>query len=190
MAFWKRNQDTVAQLRQSLPELKSEKGQHYGEILSGLYTARIQEFAARVSKERAKSKQKPAKSGGGTASKSAPEEKQVGKLKPAKKEKVETAPFQKGPRRIRDKDHLEFITTRNCVICGRCPSQAHHIRYAQPRALGRKVSDEWTIPLCAIHHRALHDVGDEETWWNQQKLDPLKEAERLWQMNHKRRRVG
>ncbi len=68
------------------------------------------------------------------------------------------------PRRVRDKDHLRYVASQPCLVCGRSPGHAHHIRYAQPRAMGRKVSDEWTVPLCATHHRALHTVGDEEKW--------------------------
>lgn len=47
--------------------------------------------------------------------------------------------------------------------------------------MGRKVSDEWVVALCANHHRAMHDVGDEEGWWKQRRIDPVSEAERLWQ---------
>ena len=71
------------------------------------------------------------------------------------------------PRRVRDKEHLRFVANLPCLFCGRSPSQLHHIRYAQPRALGRKVSDQWVVPLCALHHRALHDHGNEAQWWKQ-----------------------
>jgi hypothetical protein len=47
--------------------------------------------------------------------------------------------------------------------------------------MGSKVSDEWTIPLCVTHHRALHDVGSEEAWWTERGIDAKAEAERLWQ---------
>ena len=87
------------------------------------------------------------------------------------------------PRRIRDKDHLKFVAQQPCLVCGRQPCDAHHLRFAQPRALGRKVSDEFTVPLCRTHHRALHDVGDEERWWSDQHLDPLSVATRLWRTN-------
>ena len=83
-------------------------------------------------------------------------------------------------RRIRNKEHLRFVASQSCLICGRSPSHAHHIKFAQPRAMGRKVSDEWAVPLCYIHHRALHDRGDEKAWWEQNKIDPIKEADRLW----------
>ena len=57
------------------------------------------------------------------------------------------------PRRLRDKLHREFVAAQPCVVCGRQPSDAHHLRFTQPRALGRKVSDEFTVPLCRMHHR-------------------------------------
>ncbi len=85
------------------------------------------------------------------------------------------------PRRIRDKDHLRYVASQPCLVCGRSPGHAHHIRYAQPRAMGRKVSDAWTVPLCATHHRALHTVGDEERWWKERQVDPIIHAEQLWQ---------
>jgi hypothetical protein len=50
-------------------------------------------------------------------------------------------------RRVRDKDHLRFVSTQPCLICGRTPADPHHLRFAQSRALGRKVSDEWVVAL-------------------------------------------
>jgi hypothetical protein len=84
------------------------------------------------------------------------------------------------PRRLRDKDHLTFVATRPCTICGRRPSDAHHLRFAQPRALGRKVSDEFTVPLCRLHHREAHQAGNEARWWSNHRVDPLTIAESLW----------
>ena len=63
------------------------------------------------------------------------------------------------PKRIRCKEHLRFVASQPCVICGRLPSHAHHIRYAQSRGLSLKVSDEFTVPLCAIHHQHIHTTG-------------------------------
>jgi hypothetical protein len=85
------------------------------------------------------------------------------------------------PKRIRCKEHLRFVAAKACIICGRSPSHAHHVRYAQPRGLSLKVSDEFTVPLCAIHHNELHGVGKEEDWWRARKIDPLKVARSLWQ---------
>jgi hypothetical protein len=84
-------------------------------------------------------------------------------------------------RRIRDMRHLEFVTTQPCRVCGRHPCEAHHLRFAQPRALGRRVSDEFTVPLCRIHHDEIHRRGDEVAWWASINLDPLPTAHRLWQ---------
>jgi hypothetical protein len=65
-------------------------------------------------------------------------------------------------------------------VCGRAPTEAHHIRFAQPRALGRKVSDEYTVPVCRLHHRDLHSYGDEASWWAGVGIDPLPIALELW----------
>ena len=67
--------------------------------------------------------------------------------------------------RLRDKKHCKFVSRQPCIVCGRTPTEAHHLRFAQPRALGRKVSDEYTVPVCRIHHRELHRYGDEVSWW-------------------------
>jgi ERF superfamily len=84
------------------------------------------------------------------------------------------------PRRYRNRDHLRFVMQQPCLLCGRKPSDAHHIRFVQPRALGRKASDEFSVPLCRSHHRAVHRAGDEKAWWEQAGIDPIKVARKLW----------
>jgi len=81
------------------------------------------------------------------------------------------------PRRQRDRDSSPC---RPAFVCGRRPSDAHHLRFAQSAALGRRVSDEFTVPLCRLHHRALHRCGDEAAWWAEQQLEPLAVAQQLW----------
>jgi DNA recombination protein Rad52 len=81
--------------------------------------------------------------------------------------------------RSKDPKHLKYVGRRPCLVCGSRPSQAHHILFAQPRAMGRKVGDEWAVPLCTRHHRSLHDFGDERGWWKGFGIDPLEEAKRL-----------
>ena len=88
------------------------------------------------------------------------------------------------PKRLRDKAHLKFVASQPCVICERQPCDPHHIRFAQPRAIGLKVSDEFTVPLCRGHHRELHQAGNEATWWKNRKTDPLKIARGLWEQTH------
>jgi hypothetical protein len=88
------------------------------------------------------------------------------------------------PKRLRSKEHLRFVAKDPCLICGRAPSHAHHVRFAQPRGLGLKVSDEFTVPLCAIHHHENHATGDERKWWQEHKIDPLEAARTLWRKSH------
>jgi hypothetical protein len=88
------------------------------------------------------------------------------------------------PRRIRDRDHIRQIMRQPCLICGRRPSDPHHLRFAQSRALGRKVSDEFTVPLCRTHHREIHDCHDEGGWWQNSGIDPLAAARTLWLETH------
>jgi len=84
------------------------------------------------------------------------------------------------PRRYRNKEHLRYVTLQPCLMCARKPSDAHHLRFVQPRALGRKVSDEFAVPLCRIHHREAHRASDERAWWKAAGIDPLKIARKLW----------
>ena len=88
------------------------------------------------------------------------------------------------PKRRRDKLHLRFVASQPCLVCGRHPSDPHHVRFAQSRALGLKVSDEFTVPLCRSHHRALHQSSDEVAWWQRLKIDPLSSALQYWQQTH------
>jgi hypothetical protein len=83
-------------------------------------------------------------------------------------------------RRYRDKAHIKFVASRSCLVCGRKPCDPHHLRFAQVRALGRKVSDEFTVPLCRLHHRELHRSRNESLWWKKFGLDPIKIAAQLW----------
>jgi ERF superfamily len=88
--------------------------------------------------------------------------------------------------RLRDKEHCKFVARQACVVCGRAPAEAHHLRFAQPRALGRKVSDEFTVPVCRLHHRELHRYGDEASWWAGVHVDPLPIALELWRRSRSR----
>ncbi len=250
-SFWQRNLVTIAMLRRNLPDLKTEKGEHYAEILTSLYKQQMRvvweeekayERRARELAERNEARERldqgplgaqeteqqslaPEKAPEGRNDKvpetnhSQPSEPQgtsgadlvrqshrnggvpepstaiaadvspKGRAKnPAKGDDANGAPGHvdktklpiSAPRRIRDKEHLRYVALQPCIICGRSPGQAHHLRIAQPRALGRKVSDEWTVPLCSTHHRALHSVGDEERWWKEKGIDPIAHAVRLW----------
>ncbi len=90
-------------------------------------------------------------------------------------------------KRIRDRAHLQFVATQPCLICGREPTQAHHLRFAQPRAMGLKVSDEFTVPLCVTHHDQLHRTGNEQAFWARHGVrEPLRHAAKLWKLSHQK----
>jgi len=159
--LWMRNSVSVAQLRTLCPDLRTTQGTHYGDILDRLYQEQLQRL----------------KLPGGAQEQGGAREEGGGSI-----DKSELA--LSTPKRHRDEAHRKFVGAQPCLICGRSPAQAHHLRFAQPRSMGSKVSDEYTVPLCAIHHRALHDDGPEEMWWEAHGTDVLKEAERLWRESH------
>jgi hypothetical protein len=88
-------------------------------------------------------------------------------------------PLRKEMRR-RNKAHLAFVAAQPCLVCQRSPCDAHHLKFAQPRSLGRKVSDEFTVPLCRDHHHQLHRHGNEMAWWANLQIAPIKAANALW----------
>lgn len=84
------------------------------------------------------------------------------------------------PTRRRNKAHLTFVASQPCLVCQRTPCDAHHLKFAQPKALGRKVSDEFTVPLCREHHHDLHRHGNELAWWANLNIAPLAIAREFW----------
>ena len=100
-------------------------------------------------------------------------------------EKIEkSGPARPEPRRARDREHVKFVAGQPCLVCGRRPADSHHLRFAQSRALGRRVSDEFTVPLCRGHHREVHRCGDEAAWWGKVGVEPLRVANALWRETH------
>ncbi len=249
-SFWQRNLVTIAMLRRNLPDLKTDKGEHYADILTSLYKeqmraiwkeAKADELRARglasgnEARERLDEGPLTAQETGqlSSAPETTPEvqnNRRAPEVKHAKSDKqqdpsvrqleqgghksgseaepsaaidvdkirAQRAESRNGggavvagrvdktslsistPRRIRDKEHLRYVASQPCTICGRSPGHAHHLRFAQLKALGRKVSDEWTVPLCVTHHRAVHGVGNEKQWWTEKGIDPIAHAVRLW----------
>jgi ERF superfamily/Protein of unknown function (DUF968) len=91
-----------------------------------------------------------------------------------------TVTFIAKPLRERNREHLKFVASQPCLVCSRTPSDAHHVKFAEQRAMGRKVSDKYTVPVCRLHHRELHRLGDERVWWVKHGIDPLAIAATLW----------
>jgi hypothetical protein len=92
--------------------------------------------------------------------------------------------------RHRNQEHLRFVRVQPCLVCAKQPSDPHHLSFAQPRALGRKVSDEYTVPLCRAHHRELHRATKEIPWWHSHGIAPLAVAEALWQKSQSGRALN
>jgi hypothetical protein len=59
-------------------------------------------------------------------------------------------------RRIRDREHVKSVAKQPCLVCGRRPTDAHH----------------------------LHRCGDEAAWWNNMGIDPTEAARVLWLKTH------
>jgi hypothetical protein len=105
----------------------------------------------------------------------------TGAVEPRKRGRIDKSVLKFGElRRYRSKAHLRFVAQHACLICGRKPSDPHHLRFMQPRGLGLKVSDEFTVPLCRVHHRAVHRIANEQSWWVAAGIDPATTAHRLW----------
>jgi hypothetical protein len=155
-ALWTRNAALVQSLREHRPDLMTKKGLHYTLVLEHVFEQQLNRLTSQNG----------------------------GDPPPPAMTVDKSALALAAPRRIRDEGHLAFVASLPCLVCGRAPSHAHHLRFAQLRALGRKVSDEWVVPLCNLHHRALHDEGNEEAWWGRHGIDALTQAERLWQARH------
>ena len=149
--IWGRNLSTVDHLRRAWPEMKTSNGTHYADLLQKLYDQTLERLSIAA----------------------------IAGFRPVERAQQNELAFA-APKRLRDPEHLRHVASLPCLICARMPSHAHHLRFAQPRALGSKVSDEWTVPLCFTHHRALHDAGNEELWWQVHAVDAKAEAERLW----------
>jgi DNA recombination protein Rad52 len=154
-ALWHLNETTLKIIRERHRELVDRAGAHYTAVFARLCRERVKELenaTKHVTPDAARS--------------SAGVDKSVLAIA--------------APKRIRDKDHLRFVATQPCLVCGRLPAQAHHLKFVQPRARGLKTSDEWVVPLCAVHHRELHDRGDERSFWESRSIDAEGAAQKLW----------
>jgi hypothetical protein len=107
---------------------------------------------------------------------------EVNQTQPATTKAYTAVPLTK-PSRKRNKAHLAFVASQPCLVCQRSPCDAHHLKFAQPQALGRKVSDEFTVPLCRKHHHDLHKHGNEAAWWANLQIAPVDTAKELWRTN-------
>jgi DNA recombination protein Rad52 len=164
------NQDVIARLRTEVPQLKTARGVHYADILERLVKDRLEALKA------------PPQTNG--VSITLPS---LGSLRPSRitqGPRIDKSLLPIGiERRLRDHGHLQFVGSCTCLVCGRLPSHAHHLTFAQKRGLSMKVSDEFTVPLCAVHHDELHRSGSEQAWWQAKGIDPETFAKDLWKQS-------
>lgn len=166
LGAWRdQNRAPMEQLRKEMPHLKTKRGTHYSDILNQLIERRIEEeievAPAPGDVDEPKGPLAPSKITGG--------------------ERIDKSVLFLGTeRRVRDKAHLKNLNAEPCLICARQPSHAHHLTFAQRRGLSQKVSDEFVVPLCALHHGELHRSGSEREWWEKAGVDPLPIAQALW----------
>jgi hypothetical protein len=172
-ALTDRNKEGVARLRTDAPALRTAKKVHYADILERLIKDRLAPVPG------------PTNGNGheapGLADVVSPS------LSPSRPSRIGAGPrIDKSTlalateRRLRDKSHLKFVAMQPCLICGREPSQAHHLTFCQKRGLSLKVSDEFTVPLCGLHHDELHRSGAEREWWEKHHINPEPIAAELW----------
>ena len=57
------------------------------------------------------------------------------------------------PVRERDRNHLRFVASQPCLVCGRSPCDAHHIKYWSK---GGDTSVDNAVLLCRHHHTLIH----------------------------------
>jgi DNA recombination protein Rad52 len=153
------NKKGLARLRSEAPSLQTSRNVHYADILERLIKDRLQPDAAVL-----------------TPITPPPPPSRIGPGPRIDKSRLMLAT----DRRLRDKSHLKFVAMRPCLVCGREPSQAHHLTFCQRRGVSLKVSDEFTVPLCGLHHDELHRFGSERQWWENHNLDPEPIAAELW----------
>jgi DNA recombination protein Rad52 len=168
LALWyAQNMGQIGRLREEKPSLKSPKGEHYADILERLIIERLS--ATPLESQDHGSSPSPTNAAA-----------EASKIGPGPR--IEKASLQIGTqRRYRDKAHLRTVSGMPCLVCGQEPSHAHHLKFAQSHGLAQKVSDEFVVPLCALHHDELHRAGAERDWWREKGLDPLPIALELWQ---------
>ena len=161
-ALWQTNEETLKAIRDAHPHLTDQHGAHYTAVFAKLCKARVTEILA------GREATTPVSATPSTS--------------PANGARIDKSVLAIGaPKRIRDREHLKYVASQPCLICGRQPAQAHHLTFAQPRARDLKTSDEWVVPLCALHHRELHDRGNERVYWEDKGIDVESAAKELWE---------
>jgi len=186
LAAWQqRNASVIDHLRSLAPGLKTQRGEHYADVLERLFRSKLDSAGDDATTDRKETMNGQPVTTDEVAPLSPPFPMAPSRI--ASGPRIDKAALTyRTVRRLRDKAHLRLVANLGCLVCGRRPCHAHHVRHAQPRGLSQKVSDEFVVPLCFLHHRALHDSRSEELWWHDRGIDPLPISERLWAESHSR----
>jgi DNA recombination protein Rad52 len=185
--LWHQNEDTLKAIREAHPHLTDQHGAHYTAVFAKLCKARISEILSRGEAPPSATRETPSLTAGEILARATAPSLLTAPSPPSINGRPVDGHIDKSalaigaPRRIRDREHLKYVANQPCLVCGRQPAQAHHLTFAQPRARGVKTSDEWTVPLCALHHRELHDRGDERAYWEDIRIEPQAVARELWE---------
>lgn len=88
---------------------------------------------------------------------------------------------------IRNDKWLAEVRLMPCTVeqdgehCNGSPIHAHHLTTIKgERGMGQKTGDNYTLPLCSLHHNALHRIG-EKSFWRLWGIDAIEETKRLWE---------
>ena len=190
------NKEGVSRLRSEAPNLKTAKHIHYADIVERLIKDRLassSQLSEATGHDRARTRDpsSPVPISDAPRDPSPPSPLPLRPSRIARGARIDKSQLPIGTeRRLRDKAHLMFVATQPCVVCGRQPSQAHHLTFCQKRGLSLKVSDEFTVPICALHHDELHRGGPERVWWQVQGIDPQPIAAELWDRSRVPSRLG
>jgi hypothetical protein len=85
--------------------------------------------------------------------------------------------MQRRPR-VTDETYLAYIRELPCLLCGKTPVDAAHVRMAEPRlhkrqtGMGERPDDRWALPLCRACHERQH-AGGERMFWEIRDVNPF-----------------
>jgi len=95
--------------------------------------------------------------------------------------------------KLRNPGHLRFIRGFECSVTSSDfhggKIEAAHVRIGTDGSMSVKPSDNWTIPLCGLHHNRQHMIG-EATFEKEYGIDMKAIAEALWARSPHRKRVA
>ena len=63
------------------------------------------------------------------------------------------------PRRYRNREHLRYVAQQACLVCGRKPSDPHHLGFTQSAMSSRSHFAEGIIARCIAHATSARGGG-------------------------------